>query len=497
MAPRYIPVQRDQQFLMPPDVRSWLRPDHLAWFVVETVSNLDLSGFHAERRQDGFGRPSFDPAVMVGVLMYAYATGVRSSRAIERKLVEDVAFRVVAANLTPDHSTIARFRARFELPLSQLFTQVLHLCVTAELVDAKVVAIDGTKMAADASGRRNLDEAKLREIAEQIIADAARIDAEEDEIYGERGYERLPAHLTDPETRQAWIKEQLERLEHHDDDDGSPTPPKRINATDVDSRPMKTAKGFIQGYNAQAAATTTQIVVAADVTAEANDLRQLIPMVEQTAAELAAAGAAPAATVVADAGYLSSANLTADLGVELLVAPRGGKKLKSLDDDGAAERYEEQLRQVTIEHERRIDAFTRVQTGRLVVNGAATELGIGLSTAYKMWNRFKSGDLGALSPPLPRDPGPIARMRRRFAQQDVKDTYALRAQTIEPVFGQLKHDHGCDRFMRRGLGACISEWRLMMACHNVLKLHKATMERIRGSFSPRLLTLVGLQRQPP
>src|SRR6516225_4507107 len=182
--------------MMPPSVREWLPEDHLAFFVLDVVAELDLSTFYAAYRVDGKGGSVYDPAMMLAVLLYGYCTGERSSRRIERRLVEDVAVRVVAANQQPDHATLARFRRRHQDAIAGLFGQVLSLCVKAGLVDAGMVAIDGTKIAANASFFANRDHAALsaeldespvqdcagaaRRLADQILAEAEQVDAAED-----------------------------------------------------------------------------------------------------------------------------------------------------------------------------------------------------------------------------------------------------------------------------------------------------------------------------
>src|SRR3954447_12465891 len=210
MAQNFIAGDRAQAFLMPPDLREWVGPGHLAWFVVEAVGELDLTAFFARYRQDGWGRAAYDPAVMVALILYAYAVGVRSARAVERRCVEDVAFRVVAANLRPDHATIARFRAEHEQALAGLFGQVLAMCQRAGLVRAGVIAVDSTKVAANASGLANKT---YEDLAREILKEAAQIDAAEDELYGEARGDELPAELADPTTRRARIRELMDELD--------------------------------------------------------------------------------------------------------------------------------------------------------------------------------------------------------------------------------------------------------------------------------------------
>jgi transposase len=295
----FIAADRDQALLLPPSLRDWLPAEHLAWFVLDAVAEMDLTAFYGAYRADGHGRPAHEPAMMVALLLYAYAVGERSSRRIERRCVEDIAFRVIAANRTPDHSTIARFMVRHEHALGELFGQVLSLCARAGLVKAGTVALDSTKIEADASGLANRS---YEQIAREILAEAKATDAAEDELYGDRRGDDLPAELADPKTRRErlrrakaeleaeWQAEReerramLDRRAEHEQRTGrrpvgrppverdlSGDPPGRVNLTDPDSRPQKTPRGFIQGYNAQAVAGEGQIVLAADVIAVSPD----------------------------------------------------------------------------------------------------------------------------------------------------------------------------------------------------------------------------------
>lgn len=179
----------DQLFLMPPSVRDWLPEDHLAFFVLDTVAELDLTAFYGAYRADGRGGAVYDPALMLGVLLYAYCTGERSSRRIERKLVEDVAYRVLAVNQTPDHATLARFRSRHQEAIAALFGQVLGLCVKAGIVEAGMIAIDGTKIAADASFFANRSH---KDLAAEILDEAEQTDAAENALFGDQRGDELP-----------------------------------------------------------------------------------------------------------------------------------------------------------------------------------------------------------------------------------------------------------------------------------------------------------------
>jgi transposase len=230
MAQNFLSCDRDQPLLLPPDLRDWLAEDHLAWFVIEAVDKLDLAPFYAAYRADGHGRAAHEPKMMVGLIAYAYAVGERSSRGIERRCRQDVAFRVITANQAPDHATIARFRARHEQALADLFSGVLALCADAGLVDAGVLAVDGTKLEASAS---NLATRSYERIAREIVAEAGRIDAAEDEIHGEARGDELPEHLATRGGRRAWLREAKERLERERAANPKPAPRERAKRLEL------------------------------------------------------------------------------------------------------------------------------------------------------------------------------------------------------------------------------------------------------------------------
>src|SRR5512133_1481267 len=192
MSQSFIACDREQAFLMPPDLRDWLPEGHFAWFVLDAVAAMELGEFYAAYREDGRSRPAYEPSMMVALLLYAYARGVRSSRVIERACVEDVAFRVVAAQQRPDHATIARFIERHETAMAGLFGEVLLLCARSGLARVGDIAIDGTKVHANASRDANVD---YEQLAREIIEEAKAIDAAEDELYGDRRGDELPEEL--------------------------------------------------------------------------------------------------------------------------------------------------------------------------------------------------------------------------------------------------------------------------------------------------------------
>jgi transposase len=421
----------------------------LVWFVLDAVSQMDLRQFYAKYRDDGWGRAAYVPSMMVSLLLYAYCLGVRSSRRIEGLCERDIGFRVIAGNEAPDHTTIARFRQANEAALATLFTQVLRLCAEAGLVKVGVVALDGTKVKANGSLAANRTYVSIEEEVKQMLTEAGARDAEEDEIYGQdhRGDE-LPADLQDRRKRLVRLQQAKARLEQGaaakaakqeekirqreaeekrtgrsmrgrkpKEPDDTPAAEAKANVTDPESRIMKTRRGYVQGYNAQAVVTEDYLIIAADVTQEANDVGQLHPMLEQARDELAVAGVEERiGTALADAGYWSEANVReADPhGPELLIATtKDWKQRRAVREKGPPR-------------------------GRIPRNLSLRE-----------------------------------RMERKLRTKQGAALYSRRGWVVEPVFGHIKHVRGCDCFMRRGLDAVASEWRLMGAAHNVLRLWRS------------------------
>jgi transposase len=474
-------IDRDQQFLMPPSVADWLPEGHMVWFVLDVVAELDLSSFYATLREDGRGGAAYDPAVLLAVLLYAYCVGERSSRRIEARLVEDIAFRVIAANQRPDHATLARFRRGHQRAIAELFSQVLGLCVAAGLVDAGLVAIDGTKMGANASAWSNRTR---RQLAEEILAEAEQFDAVEDEQLGEHRGDELPGEWADRRDRRARVREALRQLDAEGAADwesylaeraakeatlgrklggrkpsreGRRGKSRHANVTDPDSRMLKARQAFVQGYNAQAAVTGEHVVVAAEVTNAANDTTQLEPMLTATGANLEAAGYDDRiGTVVADAGYWSTDNATIDTDAELLIATVAATN-RATDPDGP--RIEE--RRAVLE---------RLDRGELSIAAAGREMRVSPT-----WTRQ------LLAAHRERGPDPAlvrAAMDAKLASPHGAALYARRKTTVEPVFGDIKTNRGYRSFARRGLHAVASEWKLICAAHNIRKLwrhHQAAL----------------------
>ncbi|HEX6300950.1 MAG TPA: IS1182 family transposase [Acidimicrobiia bacterium] len=468
-------VERDQQFLMPPSVSDWLPEDHLAWFVLDLVAELDLAGLYASLRADGRGGASYHPEMMLGVLLYAYCVGERSSRRIERRLTEDVAFRVVAANQCPDHATLARFRARHREAISGLFSQMLGLCVAEGLVETGVVAIDGTKVEANASAWSNRTR---RQIADEILDEAEAVDAAEDEEFGDRRGGELPDKWTDRNDRRSRLREALRQLDAEGAADwesymaerqakeaelGRKLPGRKprpgsehrgktrlANTTDPDSRMLRARNRFLQGYNAQAAVSEDHIVVAAELTNAANDSTQLVPMVDATRNNLTQVEGPQVGSFVADAGYWSAENLSRLTDVDLLVAPMPATT-GITDSDDPRRRQREKV-------------IERVDAGELTITQAAKEMGVSHTWARKLVNDRRRG--------VP-DPAELrVEMEERLASEAGAVAYAKRKTTVEPVFGNLKANLGFRRFSQRGIDAVRSEWRLICTIHNLLKLHR-------------------------
>jgi len=455
MAYNLIECNREQMFLMPVSLKEWLPESHLAWFVLDAVETIDLSKFYLKLRSDGWGSAAYDPRMMVSLLLYAYCLGVRSSRQIERACEVDVAFRVIAGNLRPDYSTICRFRSENERELEMLFTDILQLCAKAGLVKAGVVALDGTKIKANASLSANRTQEHIEEEVRKMLTEAKQKDEEEDRLFGKgsRGDE-IPEELRDRRSRLARLKEcrerlatekeersqcQAEKIEKRQAEESAAGHRKRgrkpketaeilkeakkakANVTEPDSRIMKTRKGYIQGYNAQAIVDKGQVILAADVTQEPNDVHQLHPMTEKAQQELQAARVQEEIkSELADAGYWSENNVVKSLPTDpefLIATTKDWKQRKAMQEQGAPR-------------------------GR-----------------------------------MPKDLSPRDRMERKLLTKRGSSLYKLRGQTVEPVFGQIK-SRGCDIFMRRGTQAVRSEWKLICATHNLLKLFRSGVSMV-------------------
>jgi len=459
MGQNFIADTVDQTLLFPPSLHDWLPEGHLARFVLDVVSALDLSAIYKSYQdKDGRGQAAYAPEMMVRLLLYGYARGVYSSRKIQTCTFEDVAFRYLSGDQHPDHATIAEFRKRHLGALSGLFTQALLLCSEAGLVKLGHVSIDGTKIKANASKHKamsykhmNETEARLKQEIDGLLAAAEKTDAEEDAQYGkDRHGDELPEELSRRHSRLKKIGEAKAALEQEAEDKAAqqraeaeqklaereeeqqrtgkkkrgrkPEPPDadqarpddtaQRNFTDPESRIMPDGanKGsFVQGYNAQIAVdSASQVIVAAEVTQETNDKKQLVPMIAQIAANL---GQKPE-KVSADTGYFSEANVTDE----------------SVKD---------------------VDLY--VATGR-------DKHGVVVETS--------------IDPPPP-GAAPKEAMREKLRTEAGRTVYKMRKAIVEPVFGQIKEQRGFRRFSLRGKENVSREWKLVCAASNLLKLFRA------------------------
>jgi len=427
MPQRFVSAERDQQFLLPPDMREWLPDDHLAWLVIDAVAQFDLGPFRRSYRDDGSGRPAFDPALMVALLLYGYCQGERASRQIERRCHTDVAYRVVAGGHQPDHATIARFRVRHESALGALFSEVLRLLAAEGMVLLGRISIDGTKIEADASWQANYTLPQI----EEMLAEAAAADAADDEAFGAARGDEPPPGLAQRSERLTRLAAARDRLVAEDKarreaqqqkiarwqaraDAGLPRGRRpgdapratqsgsdpRASVTDPDARVMRRKHTLVTGYNAQLAVTDEQVIVGASVVQQSSDGGLLPAVIATCRDQLRRAGVQPRLrTVLADAGYAGE------------------------------DTY----------------AFGDQNNLRLLIPMPANRKAAAPHTAAAI---------------------------RRLKHHRGKADYKLRAQTVEPTIGQLKTCQQITRFNRRGLTACTNEWLFACAAHNLTKLHR-------------------------
>jgi transposase len=452
---RFRPYAPGQLLLLPPNLDDWLKEDHLARFIGDAVDELDLSEFFADyQHETDRGQPAYHPAMMLKVLLYAYCVGVMSSRKIDKACWDDVAFRVLSADQHPDHVSVARFRKRHLKAIAKLFKQVLKLAQKAGLVKLGVVALDGTKIKANASKHKAMSyermietEKRLEKEIEELLHRAQKTDEEEDSRYGQgKVGDDIPAELARRESRLETIRkakaaleeeakllaeaeEKLKAKQKSKSDKGTggkpksgrtggskskkktgqPAPSKQRNFTDPESRIMwhTSSKSFEQSYNAQVAVDKeAQIIVATSVTQDGNDKQQLVPMVKEIRR---ATGASPH-TVLADSGYCSEKNLSD----------------KSLEDI-----------ELLIPPDRQTHGRTHTPTPR-----------------------------GR----IPKNLSIVDRMRRKLKTVEGKSVYRLRKAIVEPVFGQIKHARSFRQFLLRGKESVSHEWDLICLTHNLRKL---------------------------
>jgi transposase len=449
MGKTYRPWNPNQQWLLPPSVRDWLPENDLVYFILDTVNTLDISAVTAKCEQEERGYPPYNPRMMVALLFYAYCRGIFSSRKIMRACEERLTFRVIVGDDIPNFRTISDFRKLHLKQLEQLFVGVLQLCQKAGLVKLGHIALDGTKVKANASrhkamsyGRMKQEEKRLKQEIDQLLSKAEAVDGEEDKQYGadHRGDE-LPKELARRESRLQRIQQAKKALEaeakaaaeqarkereavcNKDDKPKGgrrrkpvsdiPADNKQYNFTDPESKIMKVSnKGWDQCANAQAAVDShKQIIVACDVTNETNDKRQFEPMLEKSQQNVGKDKRIKAAS--ADTGYYSESNIE----------------------------YAE---------DKQIDAY--IATEKVKHSAPAVQAPCGR---------------------MPKDLTVKQKTARKLRTKKGRDTYSKRKSTVEPVFGQIKRARGFVQFSLRGLEKMRGEWSLVCLTHNLLKLFAA------------------------
>ena len=517
MAQNFIGCDRDQSFLLPPDVRDWLPEGHLAWFVLDAVAGMDLREFYGAYRRDGVGRRAYDPAMVVALLLYGYSRGIRSARAIERACWEDVAFKMIAMMETPDHATIARFVARHEVALAELFGQVLGLCAEAGLVRPGVVAIDGTKMAGNASRESTRD---FGQIAREIVAEARAIDEAEDELYGDQRGDELPEELRTREGRAEFFRRARERRAAETAEDQQP---------DSDPEPMSAAEPELE--------FDTERIVArhqgregwtreAHRQLEQRRWKQGVPVPRGREDRLLLAGerleADRDAQIAANQAYDQYRENGRDTQGRRLgrrpkpwVAPALPDGVVSVSDPdtqrmkasrGYVQGYNAQAvvdeGQIVVAAEitntpgdfSNLDPMIAAALDELDRAGVAKRPEVALADAG-YWNEqhfdevIANKHIQVLIPPERggrKEPRPgwtggrYSWMRAVLDSAHGKALYRRRIQMIEPVFAHTKHNRLIARFHRRGRIAVRTEWRLLMATHNLTKLHRHQLAAARA-----------------
>jgi transposase len=483
MAKRFRPYSLDQDYLLPPSIKDWLPEGHLARFIGDVTQEMDLQpllGWY--RNGDGRGLAAYNPVMMLRLILYGYCVGKRSSRQLEKATYDEVPFRYLAGNQHPDHDTIATFRKEHLASLGNLFVGVLQLCCKAGMVKVGQVAIDGTKMRANADRNYSFrynelseQEQALQKQVEQMLVEAAQIDAEEDAQYGKgRKPEELPEELRSAETRLAKIREIRQRLQQEAEERAAAARKERAesggkhrnnaarkrferatqpvekrnplcNFTDGDSAIMPNpAGGFLQGYNAQAAVEgSAQVIVAAEMSNDAADVKQLVPMVKAAEQALRQARKGEARKGEARKG-------------EARKGEADGVAAAAIGDEGApANKPEAVLAEILAD------------AGYFYVEALQDEVFQDKAVwvtpdSRKQMKEHKPTNMHAVA----------QQMRAKLSTEEGKKRYARRGAIIEPVFAWIKHVRGIRSFLLRGLEAVRNEWRIICLTQNLLKLQR-------------------------
>jgi len=517
MSQNFIESRREQGFLLPPDVRDWLSADHLAWFVIGAVEGMDLSAFYAAYRADGHGRAAYEPSMMVTLILYAFSTSVRSSRRIECHCRQDVAYRVITGNLVPDHATIARFIDRHQLALAGLFTEALKLCEKAGLVKSGVVSIDGTRIAGNASPEVNLE---FEQIAKEIVATAIATDQAEDELHGEDRGDELPEQLRTPEGRRQFFRQAREQLRRDQEVEGC----EQIEASEADAETEEPERRTTPEFEFD-----TEEIVACGRGREGWP-REAKRQLEQHRWE----HPDPIPRSRGERVLLAAERLDADLaaeraGNEAYQAYRAQGRMRDGRRFGCpphpytppevpagkvnATDPDSRPIPVGFGFVQGYNAQTAVNEQQIVLAAEITNLSTDFSQLAPMvdatlreleragidqppeavaadagyWNEQQmdevvadkhipvlvAPDKGSRGTPKRWLEHPRANwVRTVLASDHGRERYAMRKQTVEPLYGDTKHNKGFTRFHRRGRMKVRTEFRLLMMTHNLTKVYR-------------------------
>lgn len=485
MAYGYMRGDREQLFLLPPSMLDWLEEGHLAYFLIDAVGLLDTSALHDAHPNDGAGRAAYDPEVMLTALLYAYSTGMRSSRAIEAACRQDLAFRVIFVNLVPHFTTIARFRAENEEAIKAVFVEVLKLCQRAGLASLGVIAIDGTKIGSDAALDKNRDLAWVRAEIEKILAEADEIDTNEDadakllctvvdEPLRRRGdrLARLQAALAEGEAQVAAAATETAARSKHAQAEAEAGRKLRGRKPKDPHAAYERAKADLKAAEVKAKRCPDRADLAADV--------EVASMLAEAAEHVAAE--APAEQIVVNitdpesrimktqAGWVQGYNVQASVNAGQVVIAYAATK----DQNDKAqlvpmiEATEALAARAGIEEE---IGLVTADAGYWSEDNATAHGPDRLIATTKDWKQRKAArELGKTTGPPPQDASPLEQMEHRLRTEEGTALYATRSHTVEPVFGDTKENRGFRRFMRRGLVAADSEAALIFAVHNLLKI---------------------------
>jgi transposase len=505
MPQNFIESRREQGFLLPPDVRDWLPADHLAWFVIDAVGQMDLSAFYGAYRADGHGRAAYEPSMMVALVLYAFATDVPSSRAIERHCRQDVAYRVITGNVVPDHATIARFIVRHQGALAALFSEVLRLCDHAGLVKPGVVAIDGTRLAGNASRERNQEFAK---IAMEIVERVKATDEAEDEELGEARGDELPEELRTPEGRREFLRKARRKLAGEDEEFGqeqaeaSAEPEFDFDAERILAR-TQGRKGWLRDAERQLEQHRWE---EPDPVGRSRSERLLLAA-ERLEADLAGERAGNAAFEHhREFGRDTQGRRLAGRPTPYEPPQVPAGRVNVTDPDSklikASEGYVQGYNAQAVVDEGQIVLAAEITNSTVdwsqlapMVAATLAELeragcGSGIETALadtQYWNEQHMDEVTAnnhVQVLIPPDGGASGKqragwtggryswMRHVLTCEVGEQLYRKRKQMVEPVFGHSRHNRGVTRFVRRGREAVRTEWRLTMMTHNLTKLHR-------------------------